>query len=640
MLCDAHCALRVTVEQGRVTRVVGDRDDPLSRGHLCAKAAAIGDLMDHPQRVRMPLRRERSQLVPVSWDDALEDIAARIRALQAEHPDAVGTYLGNPTVHDFAAAIAMPVLRAVLGGRNHYSVASVDNLPRMVASWALYGSPARTPVRDLDRTDLLVMFGANPWVSNGGGMVAPDVRRRLTAIAERGGVVVFDPRRSESADHATAHHFVRPGTDALVLLAMVHCLADGAPPALRQAVEGFSPEAVSERTGVAPGVVRALSERLRAERSVVYGRMGTTVQRFGTATTILLDVVNALAGNLDVEGGAMFCTPAVDLPRVAGWAARGDGLGATRSRVDGLPSFLGEWPLAALDAEIRTPGPGQLRGLVVHGGDPAMAVPGGVPSLSSLDLLVCIDPFVSETARHAHYVLPPTLGFERPHMPLVLAAQGIRDFTGFREPLLPAPPGVRPSWDILLGLAARLTRWGWALRALRRWGAERVVDLALRLGPHRLSLAALRASETTVDLGALRPGRLSKPVPLFPDLLEAAMPALAALRDEPVAGLTVLGRRTTRSVNSWLHRVDRLVRGTPRCVLEVHPDDAPDGDEVWLCAARGRIRVPIRRTDRVMPGVVCLPHGWRHASLNAVLADEVEQSGASVLAGPVWLESC
>ncbi len=670
MLCDAHCGLRVQCEGGRVTDIRGDAADPFSRGHICPKGTAIGDLMEDPDRVRQPLKRTADGFVPVSWDAALDDIAARLAAIrQAGGPDAIATYMGNPTAHDHGAALASVVLRKALGGTNHYSALSIDTLPRMVASQVMYGVPTAVPIPDIDRSDLLVILGANPLVSNGSGMVSPDLRNRLADIQARGGrVVVLDPRRTETADKADAFHFIRPGSDALLLLAMIEHLCShgfaakssvlqrfgsGGLDALTQAVATFTAEQVEDRTGVPASTVRALAEELASTpRGSLYGRMGTCVQEHGTSATILIDLVNALADNLDHEGGTRFGTPGVDLLRLASFLPKSEDLGAKRSRVDGLPSYLGEYPVAALPAEIETPGRGQIKAMLVHAGNPVSSNPNGTrlgEALDRLDLVVAVDIYVNETTRHAHYILPTPVAFERPQYPLFFGQQGVRNFAFFDAPLVRAPAEVRESWDILVDLAARTSgRLGGlrhlaagVLRVIRRFGPERIIGLLLRLGPQPIRLKGLRAAGTTTDLGPLEArlqtilGWKKKRLDLFPVLLAEQLPALAQLRDSEPPELVLISRRTLSSNNSWLHNLGRLNRGRPRCTLEMNPVDAEergllDGAPVLLISEIGRIEVPLAVTDRVMPGVVCLPHGWGQKRDGVVLRVASEQVGASV----------
>jgi anaerobic selenocysteine-containing dehydrogenase len=670
MLCDAHCGLAVQTEGGRVTQIRGNEDDPFSRGHLCGKASIIGDLMEDPDRVRQPLRREGDRFVPVPWADAIDAISERLAEIRRVHgPDAIATYLGNPTAHDHGAGLGSVVLRTILGGRNHFSAASVDNLPRMVTSVELYGVPTATPVPDIDHTDLWILLGANPIVSNGSGMVSPDIRRRMSAIQARGGrIVVLDPRRTETAKKADEFHFVRPGTDALVVFAMVeHLLSTGRDAdsvvlqrfahqglgPLRAAASAFPAERVESITGVPAADLRRLADELATtKRASLYGRMGTCVQAHGTTTTLLIDLVNILAGNLDQEGGARFGTPALDLQRLASFLPKDQHLAAARSRVDGLPSFLGEYPVAALLPELEQPGPGQIKAMVVHAGNPVSSSPNGArlgQAMEGLDLVVAIDMYINETTRHADFILPTPVGFERSGYPLFFGQQGVRDFAFFDAALTEPPPDVRGSWPILVDLAAGVAARGgwmgrmkaWAVRAVGRFGADRIVDLLLWLGPHKVRLAGLRAEGQTTDLGALKP-RLQrilswkkKRLELSCALLIDQLPALNALCDGDPAELVLISRRTSRSNNSWLHNMARLTKGRGRCTLEMHPDDAAargleDGVLATLSSDVGAIEVPVEVTDRLMPGVVCLPHGWGQDRDGVVLGIARAQGGASI----------
>lgn len=670
MLCDAHCGLSVDLDGDRVTGIQGNDADPFSRGHVCPKASAIGDLMEDPDRVREPLRRQGKGFVPVSWSEALDEITDRLAGIRRTHgADAIATYLGNPTAHDHGAALASVLFRAALGGKNHFSAVSVDTLPRMVASHVLYGVATAVPVPDIDHTDLFVMLGANPIVSNGSGMVSPDVRRRIAAIQERGGrVIVLDPRRTETAKKADAFHFIRPGSDALVVLAMIeHLLRQGQAErstvlqrfgaegldALRGAAAAFPAERIEHHTGVPAAALRRIADDLAATpRAVLFGRMGTCVQEHGTTTTLLLDVFNALADNLDHEGGARFGTPAVDLLRLGAYLPESQGLGGTHSRVDGLPGFHGELPVAALLPEIETPGDGQIRALLVHAGNPVTSCPNGnrlAGALEGLDLMVAIDLYVNETTRYADFILPTPFGFERTHYPLFFAMQGIRDFASFYRPLVQAPAGVKESWDLLLDLAARVNAHAGLfrrfiaslLRIIRRIGPERIIGILLRLGPHRLRLSDLEAEGTTTDLGPLQP-RLAailrwkhRRLHFFPELLANQIPDLEARIDRPLPALVLISRRTRRSVNSWIHNVPRLQGGRPRCTLEMHPDDAirrglEDGCFARVASDVGMIEVPVTVTDRMMPGVVCLPHGWGQDKDGVRLRVSRRQIGESV----------
>ncbi|HVY49161.1 MAG TPA: molybdopterin-dependent oxidoreductase, partial [Minicystis sp.] len=437
-LCEAICGIDVDIDGGRLTAVRGDPGDPLSRGYLCPKAVALIDVQHDPDRVTSPLRRDGDRWVPVGWDEATAEIGRRLHRVQAESGrDAAAFYYGNPTAHAYGSILYGILFRQQLGSRNAFSSNSVDALPRLFVSRLLYGNQAIIPVPDLDRTRFLLVLGANPAVSNGSVMTAPDVRRRLARIRERGGrVVVVDPRRTETADLADQHVFLRPGTDALLLAAMVRTILDEglarpgrlAPfvdgmDAMREALAPFSPERVAGPTGVPAGVVRALARDFAAaDGAACYGRLGTCVQDFGATASWLVDVLNVVTGNLDRPGGAMFASPAIDLARVATLLGQQGSFATFRSRVRALPEFNGELPAVALAEEIETPGPGRVRALVTLAGNPVLSVPDGrrlERALASLDFMVSIDLYVNETTRHADFILPPSFGLEHDHYPLL-----------------------------------------------------------------------------------------------------------------------------------------------------------------------------------------------------------------------------
>ncbi len=446
----------------------------------------------------------------------------------------------------------MHLLRGMLQSKNAYSPNSMDSLPRQLASMWAFGNVTHLPVPDIDRTDFLLIVGANPVVTQGSVLTAPGMGSRIRAIQARGGkVVVIDPRRSETAAVADVHHFVQPGTDALLLMAMLHVvfarhLADPHPRAegvdrLRDAVRAFSPERVAGTVGIdAAAIVELAVGFARAERAVAYGRLGTCVRRFGALTTCLLDALNTVSGNLDRPGGAMFATPAFDLAGLARLAGQSGSFDRFRSR-SGLPETNGELPVAAMADEIEEPGPRQMRALVCHAGNPASSLPNRdrtERALGSLELLVSIDLYVNETSRFADYILPTTVGLERGSYPVVFGALAARDFAKRTRPLLTPPPGVRDSWAVLLELSRRILsrrglagRAGAALLGTAESFPDRMLSAGLRLGPHRITGRALDESPHGIDLGPLRP-RLdailgNRGVTLLPEPVAADVACLA-----------------------------------------------------------------------------------------------------------------
>lgn len=640
-LCEATCGLALEVDHDAhtVTKVRGDADDVLSHGFICPKGVSIKELHDDPDRVRTPLVKQADgSFAPATWDEAFALIAEKLPAIAAEHGrDAVGAYIGNPAAHSLAFLLYGKVLLKAIGTKQVFSASTVDQYPKQAASALMFGSGTTIAIPDLDRTDYLLCLGANPLASNGSLMTAPDVRGRLRAIRKRGGqIVVVDPRRSRTAQEADEHLAIVPGTDALLLMALLNVVfAEGleTPPSglvgdddlatLRALASDFTPEAVAPATGLDAEQIRGVARAFAtAPSAVAYGRIGTTTQAFGTTTSWLIDVLNVVTGNLDRPGGAMFPLPASGLPNTKGAPGRGRGaiFGRWASRVRGLPEVFGELPAAALAEEIDTPGDGQIRALLTVAGNPVVSTPNSqrlAAALDDLDFMVSIDIYVNETTRHADVILPAPSPLEKAHFDLVFMGFSIRNYANYSPPVLERPEGLPDEWETVLRLIGVVTGQGanadiqaidefvvraaigkevadehspWHGRDVEeclaelapRTGTTRMIDLLLRTGPYDLTLADLEAQPHGVDLGALQPrmpevlrtttGRIE----LAPEPLVADVPrlheALAEAADPE--RLVLIGRRHLRSNNSWMHNLPLLVRGPERCTLHVHPDDA------------------------------------------------------------------
>lgn len=728
-LCEAGCGLEVTVRGDDVVRIRGDRDDVFSHGFICPKGSTLKQLHEDPDRVRGPLVKRDGRHVEVSWDEAWAEVDRLLNGVVERHGrEAVAIYLGNPTAHNLGAlTFNRPMIQA-MGTTHRYSASTVDQMPKQVAAAYMFGTAVSVPVPDLDRTDYLLMLGANPYASNGSLCTAPDFPGRLEAMRERGGrLVVVDPRRSRTALAADEWVPLVPGTDAHFLMAIVHTLfeeglADPGPHVapmvegideVRAASLAFSPEAVEAACGIPAATIRRVARELAAAPTgAVYGRIGTCTQEFGTTASWLVDVVNVLTGNLDRPGGAMFALPATGGPTVRG--TRGSGkpfrIGRGHTRVRALPEVMGEYPVAALADEITTPGEGRLRALVTVAGNPVLSTPNSDrldAALATLEAMVSVDIYLNETTRHADVILPPPSSLQRSHYDLALLQFAVRNVANYSPAVLPLEPGQPDEWEILAKLAliaqgqgpgadpavvddvavAGLVRSAVndasspvhgrdpeellaALAATGRRGPERLLDLMLRTGPYGeafganpggLTLDVLMASPHGVDLGALEP-RLpealrtpSGQIELAPPELLADLPRLAAVLDRPSQGLVLVGRRSLRSNNSWMHNIDVLTKGRPQCTLLVHPDDAARlglvaGGDARIRSRVGEVVAPVEITEDIRPGVVSLPHGWGHdldgtemavarkrAGTNAnVLADELVMdplSGNSVLNG-------
>jgi anaerobic selenocysteine-containing dehydrogenase len=659
-LCEAMCGIAIDLEGDRIVAIRGDKDDPFSRGHVCPKAVALQDVHEDPDRLRRPLRRTATGWEEVAWEAALDEAAARLAAVQRAHGrNAVAFYQGNPVVHNHGAILFGQLFQRSLGSRSRYSATSVDQLPQMLASLLMFGHQLMLPIPDVDRTDFLLVLGANPLVSNGSILTAPGIERRLKALRARGGrLVVVDPRRTETAALADLHLAIRPGGDAFLLAALVHTLAsekrlspgrlaaftDGLD-ALVAAVQPFSPEAVAGRTGIDAETIRALARDFAdASSAVAYGRVGTCTQEFGGLASWLVNVLNIVTDNLDRPGGAMFPSPAVDLVAFANRIGQRGHFDKGRSRVRGLPEFGGEWPAAVLAEEIETPGDGQVRALVTSAGNPVLSTPNGARldrALASLEFMVSIDLYLNETTRHAHLILPPTFALERSHYDLVFHTLAVRNTAKFSEPLFPAPKGSLHDWQILLGLGSRFEK-ARGEGGLRSWlrhrvfsalGPDGLVALLLRFGPRGagfvpfgrgLTLGRLRREPHGIDLGPLEPSlprRLytkTRRIELAPGRLVEDLKRLRLALEAPAnGGLALIGRRELRSNNSWMHNSERLVKGKERCTLLMHPQDARarglrDGERVRVASRTGVVEAPLELSDEMHAGVVSLPHGWGH----------------------------
>jgi anaerobic selenocysteine-containing dehydrogenase len=667
-LCEAHCGIAVEVEDGRVLRITGDPDDVMSHGYICPKAAALADIHSDPDRLRRPVKRVGEQFVEIGWDEALTLAADGLRAVQDRHGrNAVATYLGNPGAHS-SAVLAGLLLRRLLGSANNYSATSADQLPQHRTSYEMFGHYALLPIPDVDRTDHMLILGANPAVSNGSIMTAPGIRDRLKAIRARGGkVVVIDPRRTETAKHASEHIQVRPGGDPYLLLGMLHVLfAEGLVRLgrLETRAEGlgelealasqWSPGRAGPYAGVeAERIERLARELAAARRAVVYGRVGVCQQVTGTLTHWLINALNIVTGNFDTPGGAMFTTPAVDILRLTELAVQKGPLAGSSQRVSGLPNFIEEVPVAGLADEILTPGEGQVRGMLTYAGNPVLSAPGGTrtdEAFSQLEWFVAVDMYVTETTRHAHVILPPVSHLERDDIDIVLAAVAVRNYIRYNPAAVPAPADGRTDWQILMELAARMRRGASGLKLFG--SADRLIDVGLRTGPYGLlrgglNIRKVKEARHGIDLGPLKPQapgvlrtkgkRLRLAPPEF--LAEAAeLERLAAERDAALSNgydLVLIGRRQLRSNNSWMHNSARLMKGDDRCTALLHPDEASarglgDGQCVRVISSAGSIELPVEISDEIRTGVVSIPHGFGHHRPGVGWRRAASKAGASM----------
>jgi len=706
-LCEATCGLTLTVEEGRVTHARGDAQDVFSAGFICPKGASFGQLDGDPDRLRRPLVRRGGRLTEATWQEAFAAVAEGMGAVAGAYGGAaVGVFLGNPNVHTVAGGLYPGQLIGALGTRSVFTASTLDQMPKHLACGLLFGDHDAIPVPDLDRTDHLVLIGANPLVSNGSLATAADFPGKLRALRRRGGrLVVVDPHRTRTARAADRHVAPRPGTDAALLFAMVHVLFAedlvapgesagrlGGVEEVRALAADFAPEAVAAHCGVPAGEIRALARELAAaERAVVYGRLGSTAVEFGTLSSWLVDVLNALTGNLDRPGGAMFPLSATARAPRPARPGRPYVTGRWHSRVSGRPEVKGELPAAALAEEIDTPGEGRLRALVVVAGNPVLSTPDGDRldrALAGLDFMVSVDPYLNETSRHAHVVLPPPPPAQSAHYDFAFSTLAVRNTVRYSPPAVPLAEGALDEPEILARLILAVLGQGGpdadpALvddQAIRRrldretadphspvhdrdaaalaaaltgrTGYERRLDLMLRLGPYGdgfgadpdgLTLDRLLRHPHGIDLGPLRPRMTevlrtpSGTVELAPAALAGDVPrllaAVAAGAEAPA--LVLIGRRHLRSNNSWMHNVPALTGGSNRCTVQIHPEDAArlgltEGAIARIKGDGGEITAPVEITDALRPGVACLPHGWGHDREGTRLTAASREPGVNV----------
>ncbi|MEO8364524.1 MAG: molybdopterin oxidoreductase family protein [Ilumatobacteraceae bacterium] len=708
-LCEATCGLEITVVDNAVTRIRGDREDVFSHGFICPKGSTLKQLHDDPDRLRHPLIKRDGVHVQATWSEAWNYIAEGLGAIIDKHGrESIATYLGNPNAHNLASLIYNRTLLMGIGSRQRFSASSVDQLPKQVASGYMFGTALSVPIPDLDRTEYILMLGANPYASNGSLCTAPDFPGRLEAMRARGGkLVVVDPRRSRTADEADEWLAIRPGTDALLLAAIANTLLqDGAADPgdhvrqhlngfdqLPKALEAFTAQAVERATGIsAATIVRIAHELNDAPSALVYGRIGTTTVSFGTTASWLVDVLNTITGNLDKPGGVMFPLPVTGNSTTRGKKGSGSGfrIGRGHSRVRKFPEALGEYPVAMLAEEITTGGEGQVRALVTVAGNPVLSTPNGrqmEAALEELDFMVSVDMYLNETTRHADVILPPPSHLERSHYDLIFASFAIRNVANYSEPVLPKSDDQPDEWEILVKLAGIAKGLGADIdpsviddanietflagvindptsnihgrdtQAIRQQldqtgerGPERMLDLMIRTGPYGdgfggnsdgLTLAKLREHPHGIDFGALQqriPEMLrteSGKVELAPEPLLADLPRLRdSMNDVDEEQMLLVGRRHLRSNNSWMHNVEVLVKGKPRCTMHVHPEDAArigivDGGIAKVISRVGSLNVTVEVTDSVRPRVVSLPHGWGHGLRGTRMGVAAEHAGVN-----------
>src|SRR5215216_6427803 len=681
-ICEAICGIEITVQGDQRLEIRGDKDDPFSGGYICPKAVALQDIHYDKDRLRYPVRRTPDGWQRIGWNEAFDEVAQNLKRIHANYGrNSIATYLGNPNVHNYGAMLFAPGFIRSLRTRNRFSATSVDQLAHHLSAYLMFGHQLLLPVPDLERTQFFLILGANPVVSNGSMMTAPGMNRRLGEIRERGGkVILVDPRYNETARLADQHFFIRPGTDVLLLLALLHVVFEEGLTRLdrlgpftkgvetvAQLVTEFSPERVALTTGISADQIRVLArEFAAAESAVCYGRIGVSTQEFGGVCQWLINILNIVTGNLDRPGGAMFTLPAFDpVSAPEAVAARGS-FARWNSRVRKLPEFSGELPVAALAEEILTEGAGQVKALVTLAGNPVLSTPNGREldrALAGLEFMASIDCYINETTRHAHIILPPSSPLERGHYDIAFHLLAVHNIAKFSPALFERSRETRHDWEILLELETRM-KHGRIIGGVRRklakqfFTPERILDLGLRFGPYGarlnplskgLTLRKVRKAVHGIDLGPLGPclpERLQtadKQIDLAPEVFVKDVDRVKTrFLTEAVHSsdghLLLIGRRQLRSNNSWMHNSERLVKGNPAkpaCTIIMHPTDAANrdllnGQKVVVRSRVGSIVLPLEMSEQIMPGVVSIPHGWGHDRSGNQQAVARQHAGASI----------
>ena len=681
-LCEAICGLELQFEVDKLVAIRGDGADPFSRGHICPKGNAILDLEADPDRLRKPMRRIGDDWQEISWDEAFALAGAELANIQKEYgANSIGSYLGNPNVHHFGHIAYLPFLLKIIRSQNVFSASSVDQWPHQLVNAQMYGHQFLLPIPDIDHTDYFLMLGANPVASNGSLMTVPDVIERIKALTIRGKLVVIDPRRTETAAIASEHHFIKPATDIYFLIAFVQALIEIGPARLQayeeklagfdnamSAIKNFEIKNIAELTGITSQNIKTMaSDFYHADKAVVYGRMGVSVQEHGSLSQWLMQLINIYTGNLDKVGGALVNEAA--LP-ITGKGTSSGARGRWHSRVRNLPEFAGELPVSVLCEEISTEGEGQIRAFFTSAGNPVLSTPNGKAldqALEKLDFMVSMDVYINETTRHADLILPPASFLTQDHYDSVFNAFAVRRVTRLSQPIRKRDDDERADWEIINGIGA-----AFAKASGKDWQAlpppRQMIAMGLARGNSGVSMQELEAAEHGRDLGPLRPSlmhrleTISGKIEAASELFMQALAHLTSTINFDKNSLQLIGRRDIRSNNSWMHNSPRLVKGKTRHQLLMHQEDLQergisDGKSVRVRSESGEILVEVKASDELMPGVVCLPHGFGHQrdGLRMSQAEKVlgesynDLTGVGLLDGPsgnaalngvrVWVEA-
>ena len=662
-LCEAMCGLEITYKEKKVISIVGDKKDPLSKGFICPKSLALKDLYEDPDRLKTPIKRTENGWQEISWTEAFDEVEIQIKKIQEKYGNnAVATYQGNPNVHNVGSMLyGGPFLKS-LKTKQKYSATSADQLPHHIASLKMFGHQMLIPIPDIERTDYLLILGANPGASNGSLLTAPGFPQKIKSIQKRGGKVInIDPRFTETSKISSQHLYINPGKDALFLLSLLHVIFDQGIEEkthlsnylkgleeIKEIVKEYSPKKTALLIGIDSLEIQKIAKDfMNSKTAVCYGRMGVSTQEYGGICQWLINVLNIVTNNMDKVGGAMFTKPAIDLVYMTGIQGKVGNFDRYRSRVHNLPEYSGELPVATLADEILTEGEGQIKMFICTAGNPVLSAPNGKKmekALEKLDFMVSIDIYLNETSKYANIILPTTNGLETLHYDLVFHQLAIRNTAKLSEILFEKDENQKHDWQILNELTERITEKKNSLTP------EMMLDNMFQYSPYKeanLSVNKLKENPNGIDLGSLQPllikriFTVDKKINVSPQIFIDDLKRLDkelykdTKEEETKYPFALIGRRHLRNNNSWMHNSKLLMKGKNRCTVLMSSKDAnnlsiTDHQKIKIISNVGSIELPVEISDEMKEGVLSIPHGFGHNRNGTKIKLAEENAGESI----------
>ena len=662
-LCEAMCGLKITYKEKKVISIVGDKKDPLSKGYICPKSQALKDLYEDSDRLKTPIRRSENGWEKISWIEAFEEVEHQIKKIQEKYGnDAVATYQGNPNVHNLGSMLyGGPFLKS-LKTKQKYSATSADQLPHHIASLKMFGHQMLIPIPDIERTDYLLILGANPGASNGSLLTAPGFSQKIKNIQKRGGEVInIDPRYTETSKISSNHFFINPGKDALLLLSLLYVIFEQGIDEkthlsshlkgleeIKEIIKKYPPQKTAAIIGIDSLEIQKIAKNfMNSKTAVCYGRMGVSTQEFGGICQWLINVINIVTNNMDKAGGAMFTEAAIDLVFMTGMQGKVGNFDRYRSRVHDLPEYSGELPVATLADEMIVEGEGQIKMFICTAGNPVLSTPNGKKlekALEGLDFMVSIDIYLNETSKYANIILPSTNGLETLHYDLVFHQLAIRNTAKLSEVLFEKDENQKHDWQILNELTERITGKKNPLTP------EMMLDNMFKFSSYKaanLSVKKLKENPSGIDLGALQPlltkriftqdKKINISPKFFIDDLKRLDQELFNVVDEDKINFpfALIGRRHLRNNNSWMHNSELLMKGKNRCTVLMSSKDAKNlsitnHQQIRIISNVGSIELPVEISDEMKEGVLSIPHGFGHNREGTKIKLAEENAGESI----------